>query len=72
VFDYCRGLSTYVQLYARLLFQPLGFDVCLGVGSQTSMEALYLMLFFVMLGMVVFGTVIFYCEAGTLDPQTGA
>ena len=47
------------------------WHVCLGVGSQTSMEALYLMLFFVMLGMVVFGTVIFYCEAGTLDPQTG-
>ena len=34
------------------------------------MQALYLMLFFVVLGMVVFGTIIFYCEAGTYDPLT--
>lgn len=34
------------------------------------MQALYLMLFFVILGMVVFGTIIFYCESGTYDPVT--
>jgi len=38
---------------------------------NTSMEALYLMLFFVMLGMVIFGTVIFYCEVGEYDEATG-
>ena len=38
---------------------------------QTSMDALYLMLFFVLLGMIVFGTVIFYCEVGTLNESTG-
>ena len=63
----CNSTPTFCSNHMVLTH----WHVCLGVGSQTSMEALYLMLFFVMLGMVVFGTVIFYCEAGTLDPQTG-